>query len=470
METIPPRYPHTMADYANRDAGKNGYPSPSGFSVITVSPESESMPGCKYQCAVNGRLEFEQLLSDLATRFVNLPAARIDGEIENILRTLSEFFQVDRGTIFQLSPPHTLDPIHTYASEGVDPVAGVDAGKQYPWCWQNLLGGKIIVIASLESLPVEASIDRENMKRIGVRTFVGIPVRIKGDFRYVFTLTGLRRSRNWDPSRISRIQLVGQLLGNALHRKETEIDLMHLSTEIHQFRNELSHRERVGTIGALTTAIAHEINQPLAAILSNAQAALRIMAKDPPDLVEVRQILEDIVSDDKRASDVIYNIRSLLKKKEIQNDRFDLNGLVSKVTRMVGTEAILRKITLVEALAPDLPTVSGDRIQIQQVIMNLLINAMDAVRGVGDGAPVITIGTRMEDGWIDIHVRDTGPGITETSQNTLFKPFYSTKKDGLGIGLTICRSIIEAHGGILSAQNQPGGGARFSFRLPAAVS
>ncbi len=240
-----------------------------------------------------------------------------------------------------------------------------------------------------------------------------------------------------------------------------------VETESRRLRAELAHRDRVVSIGALTGAIAHEINQPLAAILSNAQAALRFLSDERPDLVEVREALQDIVSDDKRAGKVIRRLRGMLKKEETRREIFDLNEVIADVVHLISSEIILRNATLTEDLTTVLPPVVGDPVQIQQVVLNVLLNALDAVNDQPLDTRTVEISTRPDgDEWVVVCVRDTGPGITTEPLEAIFDPFYTTKSHGVGIGLAICRSIVEVHGGRVWAEKSPEGGAQVSFRLP----
>jgi PAS domain S-box-containing protein len=240
-----------------------------------------------------------------------------------------------------------------------------------------------------------------------------------------------------------------------------------IEAEARRLRSDLAHRDRVGTIGALTGAIAHEINQPLAAILSNAQAALRFLDHERPDLAEVREALYDIVSDDKRAATVIHRLRGMLKKKETVREIFDLNGVIAEVIQLIGSEIVLRRAKLTEDLQTSLPHVLGDPVQIQQVVLNLLINALDAIKDRPLKKRSVTITTEVDGSqWIVTSVVDEGPGIARDTAESIFEPFYTTKPDGIGIGLSICRSIVEAHGGRVWAENRLEGGAQISFRLP----
>jgi len=237
--------------------------------------------------------------------------------------------------------------------------------------------------------------------------------------------------------------------------------------EAEQLREALAHVSRVATMGELTASVAHELSQPLTAILSNAQAAQRYLAGDSPNLDEVLAILDDIVQDDKRAGEVIQRLRGLLKKSSARHDRLDLNDVVREVLRLLHGDALLKDLSIVTELAPDLPPVSGDRVQLQQVILNLILNGADAMTHTDPGFRNLLIRTELPDEkTVKVTVRDFGTGLDEEDLSRIFEPFYTTKPGGMGMGLPISRSIIEAHGGVLGAANNPGRGATFHFHLP----
>jgi C4-dicarboxylate-specific signal transduction histidine kinase len=233
-------------------------------------------------------------------------------------------------------------------------------------------------------------------------------------------------------------------------------------------QTEVAHANRVATMGQLTASIAHEVNQPIAAAVTNAQAALRWLAARPPDLEEVRQALGDIVKDVNRAGDVIGRIRDLVKKAPPRKERVDINEVIREVIEVTHGEAVKNGASVETALGEGLPLIEGDRVQLQQVVLNLIVNAVQAMGTVAEGPRELFITTaRAEPDGVLVAVKDSGPGLAPASLERLFDPFYTTKPEGLGMGLSICRSIIEAHGGRLwVTANQPRG-AIFSFTAPA---
>jgi PAS domain S-box-containing protein len=237
--------------------------------------------------------------------------------------------------------------------------------------------------------------------------------------------------------------------------------------EARGLRDELAHAGRVTTLGALTGSLAHEINQPLAAIMTNAQAALRLMTASQPDLVELRAALTDIIADNGRAAEVLRRLRTLLRKETSEYRSLDINDSVEEIVKLIRTDAIERQISFDIDLCPNLPPVLGDRVQLQQVTLNLLMNAFDAVRDRNVGARQVTLRTCPVDGRVAVTVTDAGFGLNADQMAQVFEPFYTTKVDGMGLGLSICQTIIAAHDGAISAERNAGPGMTFSFSLHA---
>lgn len=240
-------------------------------------------------------------------------------------------------------------------------------------------------------------------------------------------------------------------------------------TESEAQRQQLAHLTRVAILGELTGALAHEMNQPLSAILSNAQAAGRLLAATPIELGEIRSILDDIVSDDRRAADVINRIRGLLKKDGARYQVVDLGEIVVEILELAHSVLIERNVTVTARLTPGLPRVRGDRVQLQQVVLNLVMNGCEAMSDRRPTERVLTISTAFDgNGSVEVAFGDRGRGIPPEMAQRLFEPFVTTKTNGLGLGLTICRTLILAHGGRLWAVNNSDGGATVAFALPIA--
>jgi C4-dicarboxylate-specific signal transduction histidine kinase len=230
---------------------------------------------------------------------------------------------------------------------------------------------------------------------------------------------------------------------------------------------ELAHTNRISTMGQLSASIAHEVNQPIAATVTNAQAALRWLRARPPDLNEVRHSLERIVEDGKRAGNVISGIRALIHKVPSRKDWFGLNEAILEMVVLTRSEALKHGISLQTRLAPGLPMVQGDRTQLQQVILNLILNAIEAMDDLDDGTRELSITTETgAAGGMLVTVSDSGPGLDPADVERVFQAFYTTKAKGMGMGLAICRSMVEAHGGRMWASANEPRGAIFQFTLP----
>jgi PAS domain S-box-containing protein len=255
-----------------------------------------------------------------------------------------------------------------------------------------------------------------------------------------------------------------QLLGSATditRRKDAELELA-------RQRNELAHLSRVAMLGEMSGSLAHELNQPLTAILSNAQAAQRFLAMEIVDVDELREILKDIVKDDKRAGEIIHGLRQLLTKGEVECRPVDLNELVRDVIMLVRSDLVNGGISLSTGLAPRLPLVNGDPVQLQQVLINLVMNGCDAMSDAPAAERQLVIRTSPDEerGGARVSVIDNGRGIPPDHMERVFEPFYTTKAHGLGLGLAVCRTIISAHEGVLWADSNSTRGARFQFTVP----
>jgi len=254
---------------------------------------------------------------------------------------------------------------------------------------------------------------------------------------------------------------------NAALRQEI-IDRTTMEETLQRHREELAHVLRTSTMSELTATLAHEINQPLAAIRLNAQAAKRLIDNDALEMQEFREILDDIINDNKRAAEVIRHMRALIEKREVDAQLLDIGDTITDVVELVRSEALINGIDLTLDLAEDLPVVKGDVIQLQQVILNLILNGFDAMEEAPINERRLVIQATLQDdkNAICVSVQDAGIGLNGFEAERLFEPFYTTKPEGLGMGLAINRSIIDAHGGAIWAVENPLRGATIHFTLP----
>jgi C4-dicarboxylate-specific signal transduction histidine kinase len=220
-------------------------------------------------------------------------------------------------------------------------------------------------------------------------------------------------------------------------------------------------------MGEMAAAIAHELNQPLGAILGNVGVAETLLAADHPDVDELREVLSDIREADRRATEIIRGIRTLLRRHEFDPQLLDLNELVRATLRLIAPEASRRRTMVVQELSPGVPPIRADRVQLQQVLINMLVNAMDALSACPVEERRLTVATGRDGQFVVTSIADEGPGIAQEVLGHIFEPFYTTKKDGMGMGLSLSRTIVEAHGGRIEAWNRLETGAVFRFLLPA---
>ena len=261
--------------------------------------------------------------------------------------------------------------------------------------------------------------------------------------------------------------------GNPVAVLETNNDITErkrAEEALQRVQSELAHVSRVMTLGELTASIAHEVNQPLAAIVTNSNACLRWLGGATPNLAEARQAVERIIKDGYRASEVISRVRSLVKKAPPRNDLVDLNKVIVEVLALAQNEARRNRVFMKRELASDLPPVIGDRVQLQQVILNLIMNGLEAMAKVNEGARELTVSSsKDESDNLIVAVRDSGVGLDQADLERVFDAFFTTKPEGMGMGLAICRTIIESHGGRLWATANSPSGAVFQFTLPTAA-
>jgi signal transduction histidine kinase len=409
--------------------------------------------------------QFEELVIELAGAFVRVTTDKIDEEINRWLERIVLTLGLDRSTIAEINPADGWATFsHGWARERERIIGkALDANTLMPWAKRKMLAGETVVMPSVDALPEDAAVDRESLRRYGPKSNVMIPIRVGGVIVAAVAFGALYRERSWSPQIVRRLQMVAEIFGFALERKRVIIEML-------QLRNELTYISRVNTMGELAASLAHEINQPLAAIRSNAEAIQSMLEAEIPDLDEVKAAVADIVSDDARAGDTIRRLRALFRREELAHSELDLGELLLEVSRIIRSDAVIRKVSLNLDLRQPLRTVLADRIQIQQAIINLLLNAFDAVSEEEENSREVTLSALAEDsGCIRVIVRDSGRGIEPDALPRIFDAFFTTKPGGLGMGLAISRSIVEAHGGRLSVSSNLGHGTTFEITLPCPI-
>jgi two-component system, LuxR family, sensor kinase FixL len=295
-------------------------------------------------------------------------------------------------------------------------------------------------------------------------------LKTKGEYEMEYRVQTVEGAVRWVSAR-------GRCLGGVNGRNQKLLGVSMDVTERRQAeieaarqRAELGHLSRVALVGEMATSLAHELNQPLTAIVTNARAAQRFIARGELNPTELSEMLADISDDGRRASEVIRGIKGMVRRAESKRDSVNLNEVIADVLRLVRADAVAHGCTVATELEPELPPVLGDTVQLQQVLLNLIINAFDVIRKTPCNPCRVEITSRLLDAeCVEVSVRDFGPGLPAEALAKVFERFYSTKEDGMGVGLAIALSIVEAHAGTLCAENAVGGGARFWFRVPVQV-
>ena len=402
---------------------------------------------------------FAEFLAKLTARFSNISIEAVDDEITDSLRRIVEFLGVDRCSLARFAVNGEFLVINCYAAPGVKPLPVGDIRPQWPWYADELLHGRAVRVSCVEDLPPQATSERAYVAASGMKSHLGIPITVAGMPLCALGVATFSRQMEFEQEFITSLLLAGEVLVGALAWREAECRLRRMEAE-------LSHITRVATVGQLATSIAHEINQPLCAIVSNAQAAIRLLEQGQSMLGEVTAALRDITADGKRASEIVSRSHLLLKPKELSFQPVSLNNVVHDVHALLRSDIVIRRVHVRLDLQEDLPQALGDFVQLQQVVLNLLVNAADATATVFDRERTVTLRTCRAGKELRLLLSDNGVGIAPEVAARMFDPFFTTKPSGLGMGLAISRTIIEAHGGQIWATPNPELGATIGFSLP----
>jgi signal transduction histidine kinase len=315
-------------------------------------------------------LHLEDLLGELSAAFIRINASQIDTEIERWLRRVVLAMGLDRGTVGQVNPADgMLYATHQWARKGLKPTPErLDVATVLPWLTSQILADEPVVLSRVEDAPPEAAKDLDYARQLGTRSHVTVPLKIGGIVVGAVAFGAVLREQTWSDRAVQRLRLVAQVFGNALERKRAVEEISRLKDEMHQV-------SRVAMMGELTVSLAHELNQPLGAILNNAQAARRMLRADQPNLEEVSAALDDIVRDNSRAVDIVAQVRALFQRGEAHKSRIDLKQTVLDIESILRHDAMLKGISLRLEMPDSLPAVVGQRTQLMQVLLNLILNA-----------------------------------------------------------------------------------------------
>jgi len=407
-------------------------------------------------------MRFERFIEELSASFVRSSVDEIGGEIDRWIREIVLGLNLDRGALDQIDPKSgKLVVRHSWSRDHLPKLPiGLEFTQVAPWFNGVMMSGRTLAFSKVSELPPEFfRSDWKTFWRYVPKSNVTVPIRIGGEVVGAVGFAAVRKERTWSPRLIHRLELVGQIFGNALERR-------HAVEENNLLRRELSHLSRTAVMGELTASLTHQLNQPIAAILMNAEEIQRMLETAEPDLENLRAAVGDIIQDDLRATETIKGLRSFFRKSEVEKNPLYLREVVTDVVRMVRSDSLLRNVSLAFEAPAARMRVAGDRIQLQQVVINLVLNAFDAVSEKEDLREV-SISMRADKDEVGVAVRDSGNGIDPVAIAHIFEPFFTTKPKGMGMGLAIARSIVKAHGGEISARRNPDRGSTFEIVLPA---
>jgi PAS domain S-box-containing protein len=429
------------------------------FWVQQIHPDDreKALATCKRLCRERSSYQFEYRM------------VRADGSIVWICDVVSVEMRdgepdVVRGFLIDVSDrKESEDRLQLMADALPAAIAYVDKDQRYQFVNQAYEDWFGIPTTEVVGKTLEEFLGQEMYRSLGPqveRVLSGERIKYRSHLRGP---DGVRR--HFDASFVPHQERGGEVLGyfslvlDSTSQVEAEEEARHT-------RDQIAHVSRVATMGELATSMAHELNQPLSAIVSNAQAAMRFLAAENPDPDEARDALADIADDARRAGDVIRRMRGLLSGDKPQRTALDLNGLVEGVAALLHSDAVSRQITVTLELGEDLPEVMCDSIQVQQVVLNLMVNGFEAMSHEGMEHRELTVGTAARTDAVEISITDTGIGLDPEIVEEIFEPFVTTKEGGMGMGLSICRSIVEAHDGRMWADTGAEEGATFHLELP----
>lgn len=407
---------------------------------------------------------FEKLLLELSASFVNARTEAIDSLIDRGLQRLGEALAIDRSSFAEFDLlGHEMLVTHCYVADGIPDLPREIVDDQFPWYASQIRLGRPVRVERIpEELPEEAEKERAYCVAVGMKSNLAIPLSVDDRFGCVLTFATFRQRLIWSDDLVDRLWLLGEVFANAVARRR-------LDETTQKLREQLTRIARVTLVGELAGAVVHEVNQPLCAILANSRAGQRVAEGGQTSPAELAEIFGEIASAGRRASDFIDRIRRLIQNRPPQFESVSLSEAIEEVFTLVAVQAASKDVTLRKQLDDSVQAIVCDRVQLQQVLLNLVLNAMDAVQGSPERRIDVEASTGSEATGtreLCVAVHDTGPGISPDVIDSIFQPFFTTKPDGIGAGLSICRSIVQSHGGRIFAESSPGSGATIRFTLP----
>ena len=432
--------------------------------IVLLANRSQRL---RAQQALAGQLRFERLMSDVLASHATLPTT--DAHVDHALALIGADLDVDRIMLAEQDRKgRRIEVTHAWTRDGIQALPSSLGWRMFPWVSARVGAGHVAVVSSERPLPPEADEDRRQMAAHGTQSLLAIPLIVEGTLIGVLSCAAVRVEREWPDALIERLKLLAEVFASMLARRRAEAVARESEERLDQQRQELTHALRVNTLGELAASLAHEINQPLSAILVNARVVRTLLARGTAEPAAMREALNDIADDARRAADIIDRLRALSRKEHAPQRGLSLDALVAGVVDLLHEDFVRRGIVVRRETGSGLPPLSGDPIQLEQIVLNLLMNAAEALDGVPRSEREISIVTsHAAPTVVELAVRDTGVGGKSVDVERMFERFVTTKRGGLGMGLAISRSIAEAHGGRIYAKANTDRGLTVFVELPA---
>jgi len=411
------------------------------------------------QEALDIAIRFEQIVSEILAALLTARPAERDGIIKSGLRDVARTLGAERATLWRrLADSDEFTKTHRWLAAGLEVPPEASIHNALPWISTQLVAGEVVRFTRHADLPPEAAADLATLRMLGVHAAVVVPLTVSERVVGALSFASTSVERAWPDPLIPRMMLMGEVFASMFAQEASE-------RREQEAQSQAAHAARVGTMGMFAASLVHELTQPLAASLANAETAAELLATDAPDLDEVRAAVADIVTDDRRVGELIQQLRRFLRRGETEWVELDVGDLIDDNLRLVVGDAAEKNIAVTLDVSDALPTVIGDRVQLQQVMLNLLLNAFDAVATRESGPREVRVVARSLNDAVSVEVSDTGHGMDEKTVARVFQPFFTTKRSGMGLGLSISRSIVAAHGGRMSVRSVQNEGTTFRIDL-----
>jgi signal transduction histidine kinase len=407
---------------------------------------------------------FESLVGELSAAMAAAPADAVDHEIETWLGKICQALDLDRSAVYERdAPDKPVRTTHTWRRANFPPFPrNYDPEKLIRATTDWVMAGNQLTFGRPAEIPAELEDARRFVERYGPKASAVIPMWAGGRVIGAASFGKFRGARKWPQELLDHLGVAVRLFGSAIERKQSE-------TILRATRTELRIASRRNLMSELVASLSHEINQPLAAILSNLGGLARLLAQGNPNPALALEAVINAIDDTKRTAEIVRRIRFMFKRHTEKKTAIGIAGLIDEVVKLTAGEAAARKVSVRVEVSPSVHRVTGDSIQLQQCVLNLLMNAFDAIAEAKSDQRAVTIEVGPEKpGWVAVSVRDSGAGVDPAIAKKLFGPFVTTKSEGMGLGLLVTRSIVENHGGRIWSAPNPDCGTTFAFTLPVA--